>query len=126
MYFRLVKKAISVSILSVLLLFSCAKEKASPIPTDTGDCFPQSYTYNIRPIIETSCKTQLGPGTGCHDAWIDDYSKINKIINDGRWETEIFIDKTMPEIPNDFGIDSLTQAELEVIQCWMDQGFPEN
>lgn len=120
------KKTILLSIIAFVGLLSCKEDKASPIPDNSGDCFPMSYTYNIRPIIETSCKTQEGPGTGCHDAWIDDYSKIEKTINDQRWTNAIFVEMDMPQIPNEFGIDSLTEAELEMMQCWIDQGFPEN
>lgn len=85
-----------------------------------------SYTEDIRPIIETSCKTHTGPGTGCHDAWIDDYNQIVATVNNGTLYNEIFVEHTMPEIPNDWGIDSLTAGELEVIECWLDQGYLEN
>lgn len=73
-----------------------------------------------------SCKTGDGPGTGCHDAWIDEYSNIVPHIQSGAWETEIFIDKTMPPVPNNFGIDSLQPYELEIMECWISQGYPEN
>ena len=91
-----------------------------------GDCVEISYQYNIRPIIENSCKTQAGPGTGCHDAWIDEYSNINKLVGDNRWITEIYVDQTMPVMPNIWGIDSLSENDLEIMQCWIDQGYPEN
>jgi len=104
-------------------LTSCLKEKTVPIASTTDGCFEQSYTYNIRPIIETSCKTQAG--IGCHDAWIDEYTPIASYISSGVWYTEIFVDKTMPVMPNIWGIDSLSDAELTVMQCWIDQGYPE-
>lgn len=119
------KKTIFI-IFIALIVSACTKDKTEPIPEASGDCFPISYKYNIRPIIENSCKTQAGPGTGCHDAWIDNYPPINSYIVSGIWQNEIFIEKTMPKIPNTWFIDSLSQDDLKTIQCWIDQGFPEN
>ena len=120
------KKTIALAFFACLGLIACEKDKALAPNVNSGDCFEQSYYYNIRPIIETSCKTHQGPGTGCHDAWIDNYSNITVFIQQGTWYSEIFVDKTMPEMPNAFNIDSLTDAELKVMQCWLDQGYPEN
>jgi hypothetical protein len=94
--------------------------------TILGDCgFTVSYTTDIRPIIESSCKTGAGPGTGCHDAWIDDYSQIKTQLDNGS-QDRVFTQMNMPMMPNGSGIDSLTTNELEVMQCWIDQGYPEN
>ena len=96
------------------------------MPTDCG--YVVSYTVDIRPIIENSCKTQAGPGTGCHDAWIDNYDLIKKTIEDQRWINEVITFKTMPQFPEstDWGIDSLTTEEIQIMQCWIDQGYQEN
>ena len=100
---------------------SCLKDKTVPV----GDCGTViSYSEEIRPIIESSCKT--GGGAGCHDAWIDDYSQVKSQLNSGNWQNEVFIEKTMPVMPNDFGPDSLTAEELTLMKCWIDQGYPDN
>jgi hypothetical protein len=115
--------AILVFCLSACSLSSCLKDKTSPV----GGCLTEvSYTVDIRPIIESSCKTGLGPGTGCHDAWIDSYSAIETSLDGGAWQNEIFVEMTMPLIPNDFGIDSLTEDEIQTMRCWIEQGYPEN
>ncbi|MBD3635764.1 MAG: hypothetical protein HUJ25_00360 [Crocinitomicaceae bacterium] len=118
-------KKILARIFILLALTSCVKDKAiAPNPND--NCLPTSYLYNVRPIIESSCKTQEGPGTGCHDAWIDSYSAIKATIDNGTFQNEVFIEKTMPEIPNIWGIDSLTESEVKTLDCWINQGYPEN
>ena len=106
------------------LLFSCLKAQTK-IPTEC-DSLIVSYSMDIVPIINSSCITGQGPGTGCHDAWIHEYSAIVGYINNGKFYAEIFVDRTMPEIPNIWGIDSLNAAEYEAIKCWLEQGFPEN
>ena len=114
-------------IVFMLVLASCEKDKAQPMKDSTADCFEEkSYQYNIRPIIESSCKTGTGPGTGCHDAWIDEYDNIVNYIESGSWENEIFTEKTMPPAGNAFDIDSLKDYELEAMRCWILQGYPNN
>ena len=111
------------AIFSLIFLSSCLKDKTIPL----GDCGTiVSYDSEIRPIIESSCKTQAGGGTGCHDAWIDEYDPIKSQIDAGNWQNEIFVDKTMPVMPNSWGIDSLTQDEIKTMQCWIEQGYTEN
>ena len=101
---------------------SCLKEKTEP-----ATCFEEvSYEYEIRPIIESSCKTQQGAGTGCHDAWIDDYSQIKPFCESGAWQNRVLVVKDMPVFPNSWAIDSLTSIELQKMQCWIDQGYPNN
>lgn len=120
-------KKITVFTLGLVLLTGCYKDKAAPAPEFVLECNEViSYSDDIRLIIENSCKTQLGPGTGCHDAWIDDYSQIAGEIKKENWQTEIWVDHTMPQIPNDFGIDSLTSEEIEIMKCWINQGYPQN
>jgi len=124
LYFSEVKiLPIIFSTAAVLLLSSCLKDKTIPL----GECNVEvSYTVEIRPIIENSCKTQAGPSTGCHDAWIDDYSQINSLIASGSWENRVISIKDMPVVPNTWSIDSLTNDEIKTMQCWIEQGYPEN
>jgi hypothetical protein len=124
-----VKKTITLSLFLVLVLSSCLKDKITPVP-DTGDCFEISYKYNIRPIIELSCKPEPFDPAACHNSgangdW-DDYNNIASFISAGIWQTRLLVDKTMPNMPNIWEIDSLNTDELKTIQCWIDQGYPEN
>lgn len=107
----------------VFVLVGCYKEKTK-LPSDCDVVV--SYSMDIKPIINTSCVTNLGPGTGCHDAWIFQYDQVVATILNGTLETELFIDHTMPVMPNNFGIDSLTNDELSSVKCWIEQGYPEN
>jgi hypothetical protein len=117
------KHFLGIAVFGSLLFISCKKDKTiQPVAGPTII----SYSTDIRPIIESSCKTQAGPGTGCHDAWIDDYPTIKSFLDAGSWQTEIWVDYTMPEMPNVWGIDSLTEEEIQTMKDWVDQGYPEN
>jgi hypothetical protein len=105
------------------VLSGCYKDKTKP----PGDCnVIVSYSLDIKPIINTSCVTNLGPGTGCHDAWIFQYPQVVATIENGTLIYECLTVSTMPVMPNDFGIDSLTVDEKKSIKCWVEQGYPEN
>ncbi|MBK9190809.1 MAG: hypothetical protein IPM77_04445 [Crocinitomicaceae bacterium] len=118
------------NLLPLLILFSfsfgsCLKDKTKPF--DQSACTVViSYSLDITPIIHTSCMTNLGAGTGCHDAWITDYELVKNYLDLGIWQDEVLHKKTMPEIPNNFGIDSLSSDEYQTMKCWIQQGYPQN
>jgi len=120
-----VKRITSLLIVLSFGFQSCLKEKTKPFdPTACTTVI--SYSLDITPIINTSCMTNLGPGTGCHDAWITDYELVKNYLDLGIWQDEVLHKKTMPEIPNDFSIDSLSQDEYKTMKCWIEQGYPQN
>jgi len=84
-----------------------------------------SYENDIKPLIQQSCATNMGPGTGCHDAWIFKYDNIKNKVDDGIFGA-VIADGSMPKIPNSFGIAPLTQAEKELFECWICDGALEN
>lgn len=120
------KKICLLSFIAIsFLVTSCLKDKTSPI--NPSECQTiVSYSLDIVPIINSSCITGTGPGTGCHDAWILEYSGVVPAIENQTIYNELFVDHTMPEIPNSWGIDSLSTEEKRLFKCWIDQGYPEN
>ena len=110
------KVQIILTILIVLVIMSCHKDKTlAPVSCVTTI----SYTTDIVPIIQSSCME-------CHDTWITEYSNIVDYINNDSWQNAIWGSYTMPKMPNNFGIDSLTSDEIQIMKCWVEQGFPEN
>lgn len=105
----------------LLTLSACHKDQTK-IPGDCGTVI--SYSNDIVPIIQGSCMT--GPGIECHSAWITEHANIVNYIKNDSWQNEIWVSYTMPKIPNAFGIDSLTASEVQLMRCWVDQGYPEN
>ena len=119
-----VRKAQIISTIFIVITFiSCHKDKTLVL----GPCGAEiSYTTDIIPIIQSSCMTNQGPGTGCHDTWITEHSNIVNYINDESWQNAVWGSYSMPKMPNNFGIDSLTSDEVQIMKCWVEQGFPEN
>ena len=117
--------SISLLLGTIFIQSSCLKEKThTPGQYNCPDLI--SYSVDIQPIINTSCVTNQGPGTGCHDAWIFSYDNVVVEIEAERWQNTVFTLMTMPKIPNDFSIDSLTTDQIDKMKCWIQQGYPEN
>jgi hypothetical protein len=110
---------------SAVFFLSCLKEKTNP--PDEYYC-PNiiSYSVDIQPIINTSCVTNQGTVTECHDAWIFNYDNVVNEIESERLQNMVFQLRTMPQIPNDYSIDSLTEDQIDLMKCWIQQGYPEN
>ena len=111
-----------------LLMTSCTKNEIEvvPIPPCEGGSTEVSYSNHIAPLIKAKCSTGLGPGTGCHDAWILTYDGVKGSADNGSLIRTIVIDKTMPKIPNNFGIEDLTDEEINILICWVENGSPNN
>jgi len=107
-------------------LLSCNKDKTLS-ECNLEYCTPGAVSYenDIRPLIQQSCATNQGPGTGCHDAWIFNYDNVKSKIEQGTFGA-VISDGSMPKIPNNFGIAPLTQAEIEMFECWICDGALEN
>ena len=109
-----------------VFLFSCVYNKEEIRPITLLDGKIVSYQNDIVPLVKAKCSTGLGPGTGCHDAWILTYSWVKGIANNGQFLSTCVINKTMPKIPNNFGISPLTEQEINIIVIWLENNAPEN
>lgn len=112
--------------ISTTVLLSCNKDKTLA-ECGLEHCTPGAVSYenDIKPLIQQSCATNLGPGTGCHDAWIFDYDNIKTSVDGGIFWS-VIESGYMPKMPNSFGIVGLTPEEYEMFECWICDGAPEN
>ncbi len=112
--------------ISTTVLLSCNKDKTYA-ECGLEHCYPGAVSYenDIKPLIQQSCATNLGPGTGCHDAWIFNYDNVKTSIDNGIFWS-VIADQSMPKVPNTFGIGALTTDEYEMFECWICNGALEN
>lgn len=108
-----------------LSLSSCQKEDSCNATWDT----------NVKPIIAASCSY-----SGCHSGDstassflsarskdYTDYAGIKTSLDNGTFNQRVLVDKTMPSSFAPQGRPkTLTDAELEILQCWVDAGYPQN
>lgn len=88
-----------------------------------------TYEVEIRPIIEASCAysgCHLGGAPGLYNS----YEGLLANLNDGTFRQRVISQKDDPNVgmppnyaPSDRPQD-LTAEELNLIECWLDAGFP--
>ncbi|MEM9990195.1 MAG: hypothetical protein AAF738_00460 [Bacteroidota bacterium] len=112
----------------VASIIACNSDKL-PKPIATDACEVQQITYvgEIENIIVRTCAYD-----GCHSngAAIGDYTSYDKLLSvleNGLFATRVLDIGDMPPIyaPDDRP-KSLTEEEVELIECWFNTGFPEN
>jgi len=98
------------------LVVGCKDKKLTP------SCNGDSPTYDngISAIINAECNGTTCHATGASQAEFTSYAGMALSLSNGNFEKKVLIDQTMPR--NDF----LTQDQIDLIQCWVDNGYPEN
>lgn len=73
-----------------------------------------SYNSDIKSIIDANCTR-----SGCH-TYFSTYSGLQPYLSNDRFATQVLDYQSMPKG------GSLSHDELDLIQCWADNGYPEN
>jgi len=130
-------KASTFIVVAVLLTFtlaihSCTNDQL-PEPTVPESCEDAVPTYDneIKPIIDNSCAyagCHLGTAPGIYD----NYEGVKNMIESGSFRERVVIQKDDPFLgmPPDNAPDGrpkdLSMEELELIECWLENGYPKN
>jgi len=114
-----IKSLFTLSLLGIFL-FSCenhVEEDAVPLePTGQEELCNQDISFNaaIKPIIDTSC-------IECHGGTISpDLRTYQGISNNANRVRTQVVNRTMPRG------GSLTNEQIELIRCWIDNGALNN
>ncbi len=101
------------------------------LPESCMDSVP-TYQVDIKPIIDNSCAY-----AGCHldgsaPGIYTDYQGLVNVIESGKFQEKVISlrdDPVLgmpPDNAPDGRPDDLSQEELELIQCWLENDYPEN
>ncbi len=93
-----------------------------------------TYDGLVKTIINESCAY-----SGCHDGTngigpgdYTTFSGLNPFLIDGSFEERVITQKDdevlgmPPDVYQETQKADLTQEELDIIQCWINEGYPEN
>jgi len=102
-------------ILISLAAYSCKDKKLEP------ECKGDKPTYDdgIATIINEKCTNVICHGPGSSQAEFTTFAGMALAISNGNFEKKVLVDQSMPK--NDF----LTQTQIDLIQCWVDNSYPE-
>ena len=115
--------AILVALACVTLWPGCGKDDDPKGPECTVSGVTFAYSTNIKPIIDRHCISCHAPGTGVAGADNTDfrtYEGMKSHLDEGHLLERVVIDKDMPQS------GSMTQAERDSINCWIQAGYPKN
>lgn len=116
-----------------ILLFACSRDSFEPTMLDCDSTV--TYDGNIKAILDSSCSY-----SGCHDGSgigplnYNSYQGMLPHLQSGSFESRVINQKDDPTIgmPPDIGTypqsikSDLTEEELLMVSCWLENGFPEN
>ncbi len=120
------KKITSFILMTACLQIGCKNDPVISLEPDP--CQIQlSYQVDILPIIQETCNY-----AGCHAGAYSDYEGIEPKLQSGKLVDRVFqrMDDPALRMPPsktvypDVMRENLTQEELDLIQCWINQGYP--
>lgn len=112
-----------------LLAYSCGDDES---PVDSCDGVTATYEGDVKGIINSSCAY-----SGCHDGAngsipeeardLSTYAGMVGSTSSGKFKTRVIDVMNMPnpDFTPDDRPQELTAAQLEILQCWHDAGYPE-
>ena len=114
-------------ILAVLAVLpsSCTSDKLDEIPEpEFCDTLVTSYELNIQSVVETYCAY-----SGCHDGSSPGtyltYQGMVPSLENGSVRERAINTRDMPPSYANEGFTELPEIEYELLNCWIEQGFPE-
>ena len=102
-------------------IVACNKEPNTTEPEQPATCHA-TYVADIKTIVNTKCAI-----SGCHDGnsgiiGFNTYIPLKERADNGRIKSYVIELKIMPPST----AKQLTDDEKKLIQCWLDNGAPEN
>ncbi len=113
---NLLKNSTALFLIGVsILFFSCARDRAQPIPQE---CTAISFSQEVLPLINQHCISCHYQGSASGD--LSDYIHIKQKVDDGSMKQRVVVQKDMP------GTTALSITEIQKIKCWIEQGAQNN
>ncbi len=120
---KILMEKISITLFFIFFLVSCSKDKLAP---PDFSCDPQpTYNSDVDNIINSSCAY-----AGCHDGSsapgnFGSYATLSGFLSPTLFERRALVLRDMP--PQEAtGPTSLTEEQIQILSCWVEDGYPEN
>lgn len=117
-------KHLFVFVIAFMLIWSCSKDKTSGEITPFECDETISFSDEVLPLISNNCST-----SGCHSASSGAGGYIFTNYDNIFESREIILKAIKHEsgvVPMPFGQDQLPPEQIELIECWIEQGAMDN
>lgn len=111
------------SIFSLSIIISCSDDE-TPEMEDNCDSITATYDASVAGIVNATCAY-----AGCHDGnnpnvpSYTTYSSMKATLDSGAFNSRTLVSKNMPPAGS---MPELTAAQIEILTCWHEAGYPEN
>jgi len=117
--------------ISLAIMVSCSDDDT---PEVEGDCDSVTATYDdsVKAIVDATCAY-----AGCHNGSASNipeaskdytsYSAMKATLDSGAFNSRALVSKNMPPSSVPTGAPTeLSTAQIEILTCWHEAGYPEN
>jgi len=121
---KALKQLLPVLILCLgVFAISCGDDDATPAIDCTNS--DPSYSMDIKPIVDATCAL-----AGCHEANFlqgdyTTYEGLKAKVDNGQLKERAVVNREMPP-SNTNGPTELTTEQIKLINCWIEDGAPNN
>lgn len=100
------------ALVGVVFSIGACKKSTSGKLTPVCNGGTATYTSNVKTIIDSKC-------VSCHSNY-GTYSGISTITSNGSFRSHVLTTQDMPKN------GSLTQDQINTLECWYEAGYPQN
>lgn len=101
----------------VIIGITACKKPLERVPCDGT---VQNWDGNVVNIIADGCSGSNCHGAGSSRGDFTSYAGIKPYLDDQSFENTVLVDRSMPRG------GTLADSSLAKLQCWFEQGYPEN
>ena len=117
------KKIFFFTAIAILVIVSCTKDKGDLAINPYLNCDTIHYSTDIAPLISFNCSTN----PGCHISGFPNGDLTSHAGIVLKIQSGAFYDKALgPNRYMPFGGPLLSDSLVAVLQCWVNQGYPNN
>lgn len=112
------------AMISLLVWSACSEDNDMPGEMEVECTETPTFSGEVQTLINATCAY-----SGCHVGGIGlpdfrSYEGLVATIENGRFQQRVLEQMSMPP-SNAQGPTSLTEEELHLLSCWIEQGYPE-
>ena len=110
-------KTTYILLFAALAAFTISCKKTEPF-TPVCDGSSPTYDADVATLIQQKCSQCHSAGSSNGD--YSTFAGISTITSNGKFNQRVLVNQDMPQT------GSFSEAQLNTLKCWVENGFPEN